>query len=291
MGKNAHHNKMVILRSSCLITAGIVSCMLFSPVLAPRRNPGNHGNGLFSWGGSALSSENLFDRMERLGLTELYQHFPEDADPKLVESFLNEADSRGIDVYFLTGDPSWGLDSDGKAMLKEVDRAAAMPDTLSGIMMDTEPYLTDKWEEDPEEVMEDYVAAMAKARRAAERAGMEFVACIPYFYDTKGQTELLEKLTKDGCHALAVMNYDKKNEAANIETEADLAVQYKRPLITIYELQEPGKHELTKRNTYYHDGLSAVTDSWEQLRAHYPKLAFSYALHDYRALREVLANE
>ena len=155
-----------------------------------------------------------------------------------------------------------------------------------GVVLDVEPYLTDGWK-DRTEVLRRYVDGMCRAREAADRAGIELIACIPYFYDKDG-TEELERLVSKGCHSFAVMNYDRKKEVSHLKTEAGLAAAYGRPLFTICELQKPGTHGLTERNTYYALGPDGVRESWKELRGAYPDQPFSYALHDSRSLKEVL---
>ena len=254
----------------------------------------NYENGLFSWRSFVLQEEEreiLFEEMEKLELTALYQSFPKDADPDMVRAFLEDAQQRNISVYLLTGDPGWGLDESGAAMKKEIERAAALPGEVRGVMMDVEPYLTEEWDADRDQVMQIYVDAMERACEAAEDAGLELIACIPYFYDDLGQISRLEELVERGCHALAVMNYDKGDEAENLKAETEFAHRYERPVTTIYELQEPGKAGLSERNTYYQDGLGAVKENWRELLEEYPDLDISYALHDYTALKEVLDRE
>lgn len=201
-------------------------------------------------------------------------------------AFIAAAHGEGIAVYLLTGDPAWGLDGTGDSMAAEIDRAAGYGG-LRGVMMDVEPYLTQEWEADAQGVMGTYVEGMTRAREAADAAGLELVACIPYFYDSLGHAGALETLVEGGCHVLAVMSYDKKDEAENLETEAALARARGRPLIMIYELQPPGPHDLTEGNTYYNDGLGPLIKSWGRLRRRYGP-SMSYALHEYESLREVL---
>ena len=45
-----------------------------------------------------------------------------------------------------------------------------------GVVLDVEPYLTDGWK-DRAEVLRQYVDGMCRAREAADRAGIELIAC------------------------------------------------------------------------------------------------------------------
>ncbi len=84
------------------------------------------------------------------------------------------------------------------------------------------------------------------------------------------------------------MNYNRENEYAQMEDEVELAREYQKRIICIYELQQPGKHGLTDINTYYHAGLKVLQASRETLEQQfaYGRLSFSY--HYYDPLLELL---
>ena len=95
------------------------------------------------------------------------------------------------------------------------------------------------------------------------------------------------RLVRDGCHTLAVMNYNKEKEVVNIIKEAHYARIFGKPLINIYELQAPGTHGLRAENTYHDGGLPAVRESYEKLQAVFPDCELTFAIHYYDALLEV----
>lgn len=256
--------------------------------------------GLFSWEEEVLLAENrkdLFHLMEDYGLNELYQNIPEAIDSKILCNFLEEAASRKISVFLLCGDPRWGLDQNGKKVTAEIRRAVYLNEqleekaSLAGVMLDVEPYLTKEWQENPEWVMKRYVSAMKAAFQEAEDTGLKMIACIPYFYDSKGFSEALEELIAHGCHAVAVMNYYKGSEFAHIQTELALAEKNEKPIMTIYELQSPGKYGVEDKNTYYDDGMDAVMNNWMVLDRVSKSNLLSYGIHHYEALREVNGRE
>ena len=121
--------------------------------------------------------------------------------------------------------------------------------------------------------------------------GVPLIICIPHFYDVIGFDEELKELIEEGSDAVAVMNYDKSDEIGQIDREMELSMKAGKRLIHIYELQRPGLHYLTERNTYYSDGLTAVWASRDTLSAHFDYEGLSFALHDYTALRELMKGE
>lgn len=253
------------------------------------------GPGLFSWSDSALEEENakqMFGLMKKYGLTVLYQRFPYDISDETLNAFFKLASAYNVSIYYLTGEPEWALEASGEKMCNEVERASKLKERitgnvhLSGIIMDTEPYLLGLWEDEEDLVLDTYVSAMEHANKKAEENGLSYIACIPYFYDQKGHVDELVELMEYGCDALAIMNYSKRDEAGQIRTEIELAKEKEKPIVVIYELQKPGVHGLHEFNTYFNDGLGAVEDSVSKLKKNYGKDSFQYALHEYNALHE-----
>ena len=253
------------------------------------------GPGLFSWSDSVLEEENakqMFGLMKKYGLTVLYQRFPYDISDETLDAFFELASAYNVSIYYLTGEPEWALEANGEKMCNEVERASKLNERitgnvhLSGIIMDTEPYLLDSWESKENIVMDLYVSAMEHAYEKAADNELSFIACIPYFYDQKGYEDELWKLAVSGCDALAVMNYCKRDEAGQIKTEMEFARRAGKAIIVIYELQKPGIYGLNEVNTYFNDGPGAVEESVNELGKIYGKDSFMYSMHEYNALHE-----
>lgn len=257
------------------------------------------GNGLFSWHSSAVTEERdtLLEAMAALELTVLYQELSRELSQKTVRDFLTAGAQAGVTVYALLGEHEWALEDDAAACCRAIDRIAALnrgvarEARIRGVVLDVEPYLLKQWQEDEAAVMDRYLGMLASAYSHAEAKGLALIVCIPYFYDNKGLDVQLETLIGDCCDGVAVMNYYKGKEAEHLLTEAALTRQYQKPLVTIFELQPPGEHDLTEQNTYYNDGLTAVTKAWREIQAQLSDCALSMALHDWRTLQEVLARE
>lgn len=257
--------------------------------------------GLFCWESNVITDssagELLFETMEDQGLQILYQSVSLNVGEQGVRDFLSRAAIRDLEVWLLTGDPRWGLDADGSGMVEAVRKAAAYNEgqpeeaAFHGVMMDCEPYLLPEWDLDAGAVMDRWLSALKAGCRAAEEAGIAFVACIPYYLDTEGFSEQLRALTEEGCHGLAVMNYYRENEAAHIQNEVAFARAAGIPVTVIYELQPPDGDSIPEESTYYRLGLPAVERSWEALMTDFGKTGFSPALHEYEALLEVTGHE
>jgi hypothetical protein len=252
--------------------------------------------GIFSWQKRNASNEalrdDMLDNLVRLGISEVYQYMDEED----ASSLIKRAGELGIDVYLLDGQPEWGLDREAGQMRRAVRRAARLMEEaggpgLAGLVLDVEPYLTSSYDRNPERAMDRFSEAMRNTYAYAREKGVPLIICIPYFYDTKGFEKELKGLIQEGSDAVAVMNYQKKDEAGQIEAEMEDTMRAGKQLIHIFELQRPGLFDLTERNTYFLDGLPAVWASRDQLYRHYGYEGLSFALHDYEALSEMMNDE
>lgn len=232
--------------------------------------------------------------LETLGCEAVYQQIPEDTDIDVIKDYLKRRRKAGQDVYCLAGDSKWAVQKNGEAMLRTVEivgkwnKEARGDGGFCGIVWDVEPYLLMRWETDPVTVMAQFVQNAVKAYRAAKEQDLLVILCIPNFYDAVGMEESLEKLIQSGCDAVAVMNYDKTDEAGQISGEAELAAKYEKGIIHITEMQKPGTHELEPKNTYYQDGFEAVKKSWKHLREEIPNENMGFSWHYLKPVLELL---
>lgn len=256
-----------------------------------------YSGGLFNWNFSAVQAEPeaLLALMAQHGLTELYQTVPAGAKAEELEGFLSQASQQGVRVYVLAGEPEWGREADGDSLRTVLARVSrwnrALPEgsRFAGVLSDIEPYLLREWQEASGRapLMDSFVKGYRAAFAQARQDQLELLACIPYFFDTEGFSEELRVLTAEGCSGLAVMNYYRGGEEKHMRTEADYAKQYGKRILTIYELQPPGTHGLTERNTYYEEGLEALSENYRALRWAFWPQRVDYALHTYQVLREL----
>ena len=269
-------------------------------ILSACNHKSNYRRALFSWSANEIleGPSELFQTMTDLQLDTLYQSFSSTLGQEDIQSFLVNAKKSDISVNLLDGDPRWALQRDGQAMIKVIDRLIQINRHLDKntriktVIFDVEPYLLDQWNNQTnEKIMDDFVVAMTKAYQVAHENNLEMIICIPYFYDNMGFSEQLEDLIESACDSIAIMNYYKGKEIPNITLEVALAHKYKKQVITIYEVQAPGSHDLEDKNTYYHDGISAIDKNFKNLQAEFYDETIFIAFHEYRALKEILSRD
>ncbi len=285
--RKKHRTIIIILTSLLTVLAAVCAVLLIGRsgnTAAEKRG----GDGLFSWHDEVFEEDErgiLFRLMRENGLTEIYQDVPSDTPVPLIKDFAAECRENGIKPYLLVGAPEWALDRSGAGLRAEIQRAALMG--FEGVMVDIEPGSTDEWKEDRAPVMETMTRVFLRGKAAAEENGVEMIVCLSYYYDDYGFEDELETIVESGCDALAIMNYNREDEAGQIETEAALCKACGKRLINIYELQEIGKYDLEESHTYREAGLSALWESAEKIRDYFGNQEISTALHEYRALKDM----
>ncbi len=254
---------------------------------------------VFNWDRDMVTVENadvFFDELSNSTISVVYQYISSKTADEDIVYYLTCAAAHEVGIYMLTGEPKWGLETDGAGMIDEIMRAQTINQLvpkearLRGVVMDVEPYLTDEWDAAPGEVMDRFAAGLACAYSEALDCGLQLIVCIPYFYDTKGYMDALEGIIESGCDRAAVMNYYKGKEAEHIADEIALSRKYGKKLVNIYELQPPDGTAVTDVNTYYHEGLGAVVRSAVSLKSVYQG-DVEFAIHDYDAWKEMRDDE
>ena len=249
-----------------------------------------YGAGVFSW--DHLPDDQDIRCMLENNITEIYQYLRPEYTDEEIEEFLLKMAEYNIDVFILDGEPEWCYTANYEHMAKVLDKAIFWNDKnrmhrmIRGIVFDVEPYVLDKWNKTPDDLLEGYVLNLTNIKEECESKGenLKIYTCIPYSYDIMGKNKFLRSFTRisDG---VMVLNYYKGNEIDNIKREAALARWYKKKLINVYELQ-PGLLSQTNNSiTYYRDGIDAVDANYRELLDAYPDHDIGVGFHTLDYLR------
>lgn len=254
-------------------------------------------NGLYSWSSIETEAdlEALLQVIEEVSAGEVYQHYTEDElQDRLPREMITELSEKNIDVWYVTGAPEWGIDETGAEIRRAVSMVALyncmVPEDarFAGIQLDVEPYLTDNWDEDKQKVMELWYRALYRGKILAEDYDVPVMICVPRWMDAVNK-DVFERMLRDCCDEVAIMNYDRRDEAEGIGPEMELALKHHRPVICVSELTQPGRHGLTEDHTYYHAGLDELHRAWQRLSEAYPDNDLRFAYHHMGPLKEMLS--
>lgn len=288
------------IRLACCVL--VVCCAVGTAVLlmgAQKKAP-KLSFGMFSWDKEAMEEEEaktLAKCIKQAGVKMVYQEFPvEDLRSGEAAAFVKRLRRQSVEVYALFGGVEWARDKQGETiikMLKEVslyNKSQSSGARITGVMVDVEPYLLDEWDEGREArktLMKNYLQSMEAAYDKAGEYGLKMWVCIPNFYDA-GYVDILEALIAEACDGVAVMNYDRTDEYMQMAREVGFAREYGKGVLCIYELQEPGMHELKEINTYASVGLEALWESAQRLDKQFGYDRLQFAYHYYSPLQKLL---
>ena len=244
--------------------------------------------GIFSW--NYLPGKEDAALLADHDITEVYQYLRSSYTDEEVTEYLTMMKDFGIDVYILDGEPEWCSRDNRDDMRKVIEKMnyynTLVPEeaAIKGAVFDVEPYLLDNWRDDGDQK----IRWLRKNIEALKEEGDETIyVCIPYFYDTHGYTEQLEKLV-NASDGIFVMNYYRNQEIPHIETEVGLAAAYGKRFVNLYELKVHGDNAGADKVSYYYEGLVKVRESIERIRAAYPDIRIDMGYHDIKYFKELV---
>lgn len=253
---------------------------------------------IFSWDKETVLEDGAStdDFLKQYDTNRLFQSFSSDLSVEEIQLF-REAISEDIAVYQLIGTPEWARAEGRERLLEEAERVVDLNQQLptdqqiKGLVVDVEPYVLDDFDWDDETLQLSFMANMKELYDYVRAYDLEMIIVIPYFYDTKGYTNVLDFLITEASTEIAIMNYYRNNEIEHMMYEANIAQFADIPVTTIYEFKPPGEYGLTERNTYYDEGLEAALSNFETIKETYADQAIYGAFHDLTALKEVIGHE
>ena len=246
--------------------------------------------GIFSWN-YLLGKEDAALLTEH-HITEVYQYVRSSYTDEEVADYLELMKEAGIEVYILDGEPEWCDKSHRDEMRMVLDKMdhynALVPEDagFKGAVFDVEPYLLSDWKSEGDQMIR-WLRKNVEALK--EERDVDISVCIPYFYDTHGYSEQLEKLIK-ACDGIMVMNYYRDQEIPHIETEAQYAATYGTRLVNLYELKAHGDSAGEDKISYHYEGLDKTYESIARIRQAYPDQHIDMGYHDIKYFKELVNN-
>ena len=235
---------------------------------------------LYSWDlETILEDPKTFDTiLKEYQINTIYQDFKKEYLKEADNKFLKEMKEKNISVYALAGDPTWGMKegflriADEINRVEEYNRKVEIP--MKGIVLDIEPYISEKESNFAIEDFEVYVGEIKKTYRYLKNKNLELILAIPYWFD-RIDMSLLEELVEytDG---ISVMNYNIKRTVENIQEEVNLAKKYQKKINTIYEIEYGNKD--------YFSSLEEIINDFNQIQKEYSDQPIGISYHHYKTM-------
>lgn len=232
---------------------------------------------MYSWDLETIfADKEKFDRItSEYDIEFLYQDFSKEYLETADDSFIEDMNERGIKVYHLNGDPSWGADNGYKRIAKEIDLVANFNEKndhkLEGIVLDIEPYASETEEKFDRSAFKTYVEQIEKSYEYCKDKDLEFFLAIPYWFDSISKS-MLEKLIKNS-DGVSVMNYHIDDTIKDITTEIELAKKYGKKIDTIYEIKFDRRDRFPNRE--------AILEDYKTLKEHFAYDLLRISYHHY----------
>ncbi len=252
---------------------------------------------MFSWSREVFLNNQSFTFlgvMEYLGIDRIYQSMiPQDLQTDEFKQFMKILNQQDMEVYYLCGDRSWGVEPNATTLLNEISIADTYNKSVEeeyrfkGVHIDVEPFLTDEWDEDEYATMDQFVENMKAAYDYAKECGFEVVISLPYWFDNN-HIEDLEYLIAECSDVVSIMNYNKTDETEQMKNETELAQKHGKEIECIYEYQAVGVYELKEIETYANDGLQASLDSFANVYNNFQDEELDFSYHYYNSVYDML---
>ncbi|MGL4363282.1 MAG: hypothetical protein ACRCSG_08480 [Cellulosilyticaceae bacterium] len=224
-----------------------------------------------------------FEYIKELQIETIYQNIDELEDEEMALYIQNIKDQYNVEVYSLTGDPSWYKDFSGiKAYLDRIttyNENAEDKYKITGVVLDIEPWIIDKeWNR------KNYANTMKKAYDYAKAQELKLVTVIPVWLDPSDL-----KLIIENCDRISIMNYNIDHPIELVKEEIHLARKYKKEVDIIAETQPINqKYGVEKNTTYYYEGYAKLKEDWRNIKEKYKHNKINFSYHDYNNLKEFM---
>ena len=276
-----------------LAIGGIVVAMLIFNYLSKTKNI---QAAVYSWYDQQV--ENVDHTVEVMGtqdIDSIYQfvsskHLSDDQFVIQLNQFVNQVNEANKQVYFLNGEAEWALVEEKNELItyvKEVIEYKEAGHPVQGFVLDIEPQSLEAYQDDPKAVWGTLVDNLKEVYGLTRAANMELIVCLPYYLDTEGFDEELEAIIAEASDEVAIMNYYRGKEIDHIAKEVRVSKQYDKSIQTVYELQQVGIADLTARNTYHDEGLSAMIENFKALTNYYGNQEIHLGIHEFNSLLEL----
>ena len=222
----------------------IISITLFSFLFFKKGNNSNDNKKydriLYSWKLNKIEeNQKQFNSViKEYDINVIYQDFTTEYLQEYNDDFIRDMNKRGIVVYHMAGDPSWGKKDGFDKIREEIERLIDfnknVENKMPGIVLDIEPYISEKEEVLKVQDFSIYVEQIKKAYDFTKENDLNLILAIPYWFDVISD-DLLEEVIKNADH-ISVMNYKIDKTSEHISREIELARKYNKKIDTIYEI-------------------------------------------------------
>ena len=245
----------------------------------------NKTKGLFSWKKEQTTAEMREDTLfwlRKFEINELYQSGLFRIENDTLINFVGELNSKGINVYNLTGDATWfnKVDSFKKRIdqVKEYNSVVEKDKQIKGVVFDVEPWVLGEgnW------TQKEFAVTVKVVYAYARECGVEMVMVIPFWLEPETSDIIIANSDKT-----IVMNYNIKAPVKFIKEEIDIAKKYNKKISTAAETKKSSdEYGVDSTTTYYYVGADRLKADWKAIDDEYQYDGLEFALHDMTSIKD-----
>lgn len=218
-------------------------------------------------------------------------------EQQALADFIVTANSQGIEVELLFGDPGWALHENHHYVVSIVDQVIAFAERypeapLAGIHLDVEPYLLPEWDHDMQSLANQFIDMLEAATARANGAALPLFADIPIWYDEHsivraGESRRLHQLVIDVTDGVGLMDYRDSRDriVADALAELQYAATLEKPVTVGVETLciEPESITFCEEGSAFMEQVLAEVDAELQQYSAY----VGYAIHHFDSYLEM----
>lgn len=177
-------------KAKLFILAGLAGLLLLLLLLPSA--PVNQNKATWMWEAKLIRSEaeDIVSFSVNEGITTIFLQIQEEVSEQDYRRFNALAHQAGIEVHALDGHPEWAYSSGREegmkllSWLEELHVTAKPEERFDGVQFDVEPYVRERWEQEQQQVVEEWSSNMEAWAREAGRQGLLVSAAVPFWLDT-----------------------------------------------------------------------------------------------------------
>lgn len=224
------------------------------------------------------NEERVFSFLEEKQVSDVCVQMNEEVPMNTYRQFVRHATEKGIRVYVLDGAPNWIETNEGLERLfqwiDQYESAAGQNEKFSGVHLDVEPYLHERWQTNRKEAIASYQTLLQRAHQLASERSLRFEVDIPFWFDevSYGDTNLAEWVIAhtDGVTMMAYR--DQADEIIDIvKKEMRIAKKYNKPIVIGVETGQVDEGNnvsfIEESETYMNEQLAIVQQHYARTKS------------------------
>lgn len=252
-------------------------------------NTKNYGTWLWNTRKIVENPDSLVNFLKENRFNEIYLQIDPKLEDKYYRYFIKIANSNGIKVYALDGNPMWALKNNRRELdsflnwVIKYNNSKAQDEKFIGIHLDVEPYILSLWQTNRNKVISDYVEYISYIKGFCAKNNLKVAVDIPFWFDEikiPKQKINLAEYTISQVDSINIMAYrDRAQSIIDIvKNEINYGKKYNKNIVISVET---GNTKEGENITFYQEGLKFMLNEINKVDDYYKNIYnnYGFAVH------------